>query len=160
SWEQASRDVQELDPANAPNGSLMRCAPLALFFYRSPDFAAQLSPVLSRITHGHTDCECSCVFVNVLITHLLAGKNATDAVEAAYEASDNASSDLKARIGYAMMPKCDTLPTGWVLDTLEVALWSFLHTSSFEAALLVAVNRGADADTVGAVTGAISGARY
>jgi ADP-ribosyl-[dinitrogen reductase] hydrolase len=160
SWEQASRDVQELDPDNAPNGSLMRCAPLALFFYRHPDFAAQLSPVLSRITHGHPDCEWACVFINVLITHLLAGKNASDSVEATYEACDNASPELKARIGYAMMPKCETSPTGWVLDTLEVALWSFLHTSSFEAALLVAVNRGADADTVGAVTGAIAGARY
>jgi ADP-ribosyl-[dinitrogen reductase] hydrolase len=159
-WEQASRDVQEIDPDNAPNGSLMRCAPLALFFYRHPEYAAELSPVLSRITHAHPDCEWACVFLNVAITWLLQGKRRLEAIEAAYEACDDASRELKERIGRAMQPSNDTSPTGWVLDTLEVAVWTFLHSSSFEGALILAVNRGADADTVGAVTGALAGARY
>ena len=51
-WEQASRAAQEADVANAPNGSLMRCAPLAMFFFRHPDYAASLSPVLSRSFGG------------------------------------------------------------------------------------------------------------
>lgn len=160
SWEQASTEVQELDPDNAPNGSLMRCAPLALFLYRHPDYVAELSPVLSRITHAHPDCEWACVFLNVAIACLLLGQRKQQAVDVAYEACVGASPELKERIGRAMEAQCDVSPTGYVLDTLEVALWSFLHTSDFESALLVAVNRGADADTVGAVLGALAGARY
>ncbi|HZP81959.1 MAG TPA: ADP-ribosylglycohydrolase family protein [Chthonomonadaceae bacterium] len=159
-WEQASKAVQEMTPDNAPNGSLMRCAPLALFLYRHPDYIAELAPVLSRITHAHPDCEGACVFLDVAIAWLLLGKNKQEAVEAAYEACNGASAALKARIGRAMEPQNETAPTGYVLDTLEVALWAFLHTTSFESALLVAVNRGDDADTVGAVAGALAGARY
>ena len=67
------------EPNNAPNGSLMRCAPLALFFYKHPDYVATLSPVFSRITHAHADCEQSCVFLNVAIALLLMGASKQDA---------------------------------------------------------------------------------
>ncbi len=159
-WEEASRDTQALDPDNAPNGSLMRCAPLALFFCRHPEYVASLSPVLSRITHRHPDCEWACVFLNVAIVGLLTGLSRSEAIDLAYTSCDEASQALKDRIGSAMQPTCEVAPTGYVLDTLEVAVWAFLHTSSFEEALVTAVNRGADADTVGAVVGALAGARY
>lgn len=160
SWEEASRQTQELDPDNAPNGSLMRCAPLALFFCRHPEYVASLSPVLSRITHAHPDCEWACVFLNVAIVALLTGRGRTEAIEAAYNAIDGASQALKDRVGMAMQPTCEVAPTGYVLDTLQVAVWAFLHTKTFEDAVITAVNRGADADTVGAVVGALAGARY
>ena len=159
-WEEASREAQALNPDNAPNGSLMRCAPLALFFCRHPEYVASLSPVLSRITHVHPDCEWACVFLNVAIVGLLTGLSRSEAVELAYTACDGASQALKDRIGSAMEPTCEVAPTGYVLDTLEVAVWAFLHTSNFEEAVITAVNRGADADTVGAVVGALAGARY
>ena len=50
--------------------------------------------------------------------------------------------------------------TGYVIDTLEAALWAVGTTDSFEAAILKAVNLGDDADTVGAVAGQLAGARY
>ena len=50
--------------------------------------------------------------------------------------------------------------SGYVIDTLQAAIWAVLTTQSFEAALLKAVNLGDDADTVGAVTGQIAGAIY
>lgn len=159
-WEQASVEAQDADAENAPNGSLMRCAPLAMFFFRHPEYAASLSPVLSRITHAHPDCEAACVLVNVSITHLLAGLRASEAIEAGYEACEGASTMFGERVRRAMQPTNATSPTGWVLDTLEVALWAFLHTSTFEEAVVEAVNRGADADTVGAVVGALAGAHY
>jgi ADP-ribosyl-[dinitrogen reductase] hydrolase len=159
-WEEASHQVQELNPENAPNGSLMRCAPLALYFYRHADYAASLSPVLSRITHAHPDCEWACAFLNVAIALLINGVSRAEAIDAATAACDRASEALRERITRAMEPDCDISPGGYVLDTLEVALWAFLHSASFESALLMAVNRGADADTVGAVTGALAGACY
>jgi ADP-ribosyl-[dinitrogen reductase] hydrolase len=159
-WEQASIEAYQAAPDNAPNGSLMRCAPLALFFYGNPEFVATLSPVLSRITHAHPDCENACVFLNVAIALLLTGQRPNVAVQAALDACTDASSALRDHVLRAMQPQNETAPTGWVLATLEVAVWALLHTSSFEAALLVAVNRGEDADTVGAVTGALAGAYY
>ena len=50
--------------------------------------------------------------------------------------------------------------SGYVIDTLQAAIWAVLTTKSFGAALLKAVNLGDDADTVGAVTGQIAGAIY
>jgi len=159
-WDQAAVEAQQADPQNAPNGSLMRCAPLAMFLYQRPDYAASLSPVLSRITHAHPDCESACVLINVAITKLLTGVRPADAIEAGYNACETVSDAFRDRVRRAMQPSNDTSPTGWVLDTLEVALWSFLHTTTYEMAVLEAVNRGADADTVGAVVGALAGAYY
>ena len=50
--------------------------------------------------------------------------------------------------------------SAFVLDTLKTALWSVLHTDSFEDALVLTVNMGNDADTNGAVTAALAGALY
>jgi ADP-ribosyl-[dinitrogen reductase] hydrolase len=160
SWEEASRQVQQESPDNASNGSLMRSAPLALFLHRHPEYIAELSLVLSRITHAHPDCEWACVFQNVAISRLLHGEGKPQAIEDAYEACDGATPELKERIGLAMRVQNDTSPSGWVLDTLEVAVWCFLNTADFETAVVTAINRGDDSDTVGAVVGALAGARY
>jgi ADP-ribosyl-[dinitrogen reductase] hydrolase len=159
-WEIATRDAYMDNPSNAPNGSLMRCSPLSLYFFRHSEFLTELSPVLSRITHAHPDCEWACVFLNVLITELVGGERVINAIETAYNAVDGASNELKDRIGSAMRAECSAESTGYVLDTLEVALWVFLHTESFEQAIVTAINKGGDADTVGAITGALAGARY
>jgi len=159
-WDRAGAEAHQAEPNNAPNGSLMRCAPLAMFFFKHPEYAASLSPVLSRITHVHPDCEAACVLVNVAIANLLAGMAPPDAIEAGYNACDTVTDAFRDRVRKAMQLTNDTSPTGWVLDTLEVALWSFLHTSTYETAVVNAINRGADADTVGAVVGALSGAYY
>ncbi len=50
--------------------------------------------------------------------------------------------------------------SGYVVHTLEAALWATARTASFEEAVILAVNLGEDADTVGAVTGQIAGAMY
>ncbi len=160
SWEIASQVEYESNPHNAPNGSIMRCSPISLYFYNHSEFLIELSPVLSRITHAHPDCEWSCVFLNVLITALLSGIKVNDAVERAYQSIEGSSKELKERIGSAMGTECTVESTSYVLDTLEVALWVFLHTNSYEDAIITAINRGGDADTVGAVIGALAGAKY
>jgi len=50
--------------------------------------------------------------------------------------------------------------TGYVIHSLEASLWSFYHSSTFQNAILKAVNLGNDADTIGAITGQIAGAYY
>ena len=49
---------------------------------------------------------------------------------------------------------------GYVVHTLEAALWSCLHSSSFKEAILTAVNLGDDTDTVGSIAGSIAGMQY
>jgi ADP-ribosylglycohydrolase len=50
--------------------------------------------------------------------------------------------------------------TGYVVKSLEAALWAFYHTGSFKEGCLMAVNLGDDADTTGAVHGQLAGAYY
>ncbi len=54
----------------------------------------------------------------------------------------------------------DIRGSGYVVDTLEVALWAFYHSNSFEEGCLMVVNLGEDADTTGAVYGQLAGAYY
>jgi ADP-ribosyl-[dinitrogen reductase] hydrolase len=56
--------------------------------------------------------------------------------------------------------KADLRPTGFVLDTLEAAIWCWRRATDFEEALVAAVNLGGDADTIGAVCGALAGADF
>jgi ADP-ribosylglycohydrolase len=50
--------------------------------------------------------------------------------------------------------------SGWVVDTLEVALWAFFKYDSWKKGALAVVNRGGDSDTAGAVYGGLAGAYY
>ncbi|WP_449411630.1 ADP-ribosylglycohydrolase family protein [Methylobacterium komagatae] len=56
--------------------------------------------------------------------------------------------------------RSDIRSSGYVLDTLEAALWCVSETTTFREVVLLAVNPGDDADTVGAVTGQLAGAAY
>ena len=58
------------------------------------------------------------------------------------------------------MPEKDIRSTGYVVDTIEAAVWSFLTTKDFETCELKAVNLGDDADTVGAIAGGLAGLYY
>ena len=62
--------------------------------------------------------------------------------------------------GWRGKAEADIRSTGYVVHTLEAAVWAFAGTASFEEAVLRAVNLGDDADTVGAVAGQIAGAVY
>ena len=57
-------------------------------------------------------------------------------------------------------PAADIRSSGYVLDTIEAAVWSLLTTDSLKAALLAAVNLGDDTDTVAAVAGGLAGLYY
>ena len=58
------------------------------------------------------------------------------------------------------VPMTNIESSGYVVHTLEAALWSCLHSSSFKKAILTAVNLGDDTDTTGCVAGSIAGMQY
>jgi ADP-ribosyl-[dinitrogen reductase] hydrolase len=118
------------------------------------------SRLQSRVTHPHSECEAGSAFVNATIYHLLHGTSREDAVAQALDAVDMPT-PLRAVIEQAPTHSRGELKnSGWVRHTLESAVWGLLTTDTFEDAVVQVVNLGNDADTAGAVVGALAGAAY
>jgi len=159
-WEQAVEAVQRRRPESAGNGSVMRCWPVALVHWDDLDQLLADSRLQSRVTHPHLECVAGSCFVNVTIYHLLWGVPPADAVARALAGVEMPGS-LRAVIEAAPGRNREELKnSGWVRHTLESGVWGLLTTSSFEEAVVQVVNLGNDADTAGAVVGAMAGATY
>ena len=160
-WELASRRAYEILGSPTPgNGSVMRCAPVALRFYFDNDARRRVSLADSALTHFDHLAGWSCVALNELLVAAMAGRleESLPAIAASLDAEDS-------RVSQALREATDAEPSeihagAFVLDSLKAAVWAVLHTTTFEGALVEIVNRGDDCDTVGAVAGALAGARY
>lgn len=164
-WEKAALKTQIERPESAGNGSLTRCAPIALLNYGTPTVLIEESRLSSRVTHPHSECQWSCAFTNLVIAELLGGSTPIKAVDGAlaicaHRGDVNHEVLERARMASMHGSLSHLKPTGYVLDTLECALWCLLHTDDLESALIRAVNLGGETDSIGAVTGALSGAAY
>lgn len=160
SWNLAANSVQRANPSSAGNGSVMRCWPVALSWWDDLQTLIRESILQSQITHSHTDCTASCAFINATISLLVQGWTPPHAISQAMQSVD-LSADLRTVISQAPEKTRDKLPnTGWVLHTIESAVWGLVTTNDFENALINVVNLGNDADTAGTVVGALAGAAY
>ena len=147
-------------PASAGNGSLMRCWPVALVHWRDLDRLVADSRLQSQVTHPHRECMAACALVNAIIYHLLHGAAPVEALSAALQFVDMPVS-LRTVVHEAPGLSRESLENGgWVRRTVESAIWGLMTTDSFEAAVVQVVNLGNDADTAGAVVGALAGAAY
>ena len=157
SWQTAARII---DPESAGNGSVMRCWPVALAFGDDLDAMILASRKQSEITHVHPDCLSACAFLNRALWLLCRGYEKAEAIERS-TAMDGITAELRAVIGRALSKSRSELKnSGWVRHTVESAVWGLLTSNSFEEALVQVVNLGNDADTAGAVVGALAGACY
>jgi len=157
-WDQAGERTRDmLGELAAGNGSIMRCAPIGLLNYDDTPKLIRDSLDSSRITHSDPRACWSTVAVNLMISRLVRGKE--DIVPDILPYIEEASV-ARAICQVGELTREQLVPSGFVLDTLKCALWVFLNTSSFEEALIEAVNLGGDADTIGAVAGALAGAAY
>jgi ADP-ribosylglycohydrolase len=59
-----------------------------------------------------------------------------------------------------MLPVTEIQSSGYVLHTLEAAIWCLLTTTNYSEAVLKSVNLGLDTDTTAAVTGGLAGLIY
>jgi ADP-ribosyl-[dinitrogen reductase] hydrolase len=144
---------------SASNGAVMRCAPVALRFRRDPHGLIQASLDSARITHAEPRAAWGTVAVNQAIVHLLEGGAIADAPQAAIAGipvDEVRAAVLEAR---HRSPE-DIWAGGFVLETLGAAFWSLLHGETAREAIERAVAFGEDADSTGAVTGAMAGAAY
>ncbi len=160
SWEAAVATVQGRNSGSAGNGSLMRAWPVALAWWDDLDRLLADSILQSRITHPHQECVIACAFVNAAIYHLLHGLPPADAIA---RALDDAGVPAPLRAVLEAAPgksRAALTNSGWVRHTLESVVWGLLTTHTFEDAVVNVVNLGNDADTAGAVVGALAGAAY
>lgn len=143
-------------PDTAGNGSIMRLAPAVLYALPDRELAAATARRQSRTTHGAVECLESCDLMARIMTDLILGNEPQD-LRGRYDSSG--VQRLAAR-GWTGKSRETIKSTGYVIDTLEAALWADASCDTFEEALILAVNLGGDADTVGAVAGQIAGARH
>lgn len=155
-WQQCGRS--DFGMQSFGNGSVMRCSPVALLDYNKPDKLVTHSIVQSMITHPNPDCCYSAVFLNLIIAGLLHEKTPQEAYNEALPSVAHLPEVHRRYLG--IMTAHPHRPTGKVADTIEAAVHSFLTTSTFEDALITVVNLGGDADTTGAITGALAGTYY
>lgn len=147
------------DPISAGNGSLMRLSPVAIRYWQDEARRRDVAARQSRTTHG-----------------------APEAVDASVAFADMLAEAIAGRPRHAVMrprnaPFAGRIPevlagswrghtrhtirsSGYVIDSLEAALWCVGRTGSFADAVLLAANLGGDADTVAAITGQLAGAIY
>lgn len=148
---------------SAGNGSLMRLAPVALAFSDDCDRAQRLSADSSRTTHPADICVDACGAYGRLIAAAVQGMHRLDLFALAQRLAGQVSSSELAEVlsgSYRVKAREEISSSGYVLHSMEAALWAFASTENFHDGALLAVNLGDDADTVGAIYGQLAGAYY
>jgi ADP-ribosyl-[dinitrogen reductase] hydrolase len=144
---------------SAGNGSLMRLAPVVLFTLQTPEECAQLAIDQSRTTHAAPQALEACEFFAGILQRAVLGEKKDTLFAPRKWDGHRAMQDIAAG-KWRKKRRNQIRSSGYVVHTLEAALWAVDQTDSFEEALILAVNLGDDADTVGAVTGQLAGALY
>jgi ADP-ribosyl-[dinitrogen reductase] hydrolase len=147
------------DPHSAGNGSLMRLAPVAIRYWndrrRLRDYAARQS----RTTHGAQEAVDACVAYAEILADAIEGKPANEVLASRETNFMNAIKGIMAG-SWRSKGVAGIRASGYVVHSLEAALWSVGRSVSFEQAVLTAANLGEDADTTAAIAGQLAGALH
>jgi ADP-ribosyl-[dinitrogen reductase] hydrolase len=174
------------DKKSAGNGSLMRIAPIAVAFVDDPMARRMAALADSAITHYDPRCRIACAAFCAAIAEAGAGRTDPEAMHAAAVAEVDAATTTLINLAPSDGPDAERAreallgdlelarrddpglyladmhihrSQGFVRVAFRLAFWELMHVPTYEAALIDAVNRGGDADTNGAITGALFGAR-
>lgn len=147
------------DPRTAGNGSLMRLAPVAVRWHADAKSAMAAAREQSVTTHAAPAAVDGCAYFAALLIEAIQGATKSQVLaprtfEAKAEIASIATGSWRGKT------RNEISSSGYVVHTLEAALWCVDRSANFEQAVLLAVNLGGDADTVGAVTGQLAGALY
>ncbi len=138
------------------NGALMRILPLA-FLPHTPQEVRQVG----RLTHAHEISQTACGLYIHLAEILLTGMPLQDAMASLAQLSPVTQTEEFRRIAWiGRLSRDEIRSSGYVVDTLEAALWCLWTTGNYRDCVLAAVNLGEDTDTVAAVAGGIAGLYY
>jgi len=146
----------------------MRLAPVPLAYYERPVEAIQRAGESSLSTRGTREAVDGCRYLAALIVGALDGKSKEtllsdhfEPVPGVWQAEPLAPriADIASGSFKALNPPA-VKGSGYVVESLEAAIWAFYHGKDFREGALLAVNLGDDADTTGAVYGQLAGAFY
>lgn len=156
------------DSRSAGNGSLMRLAPVVLFYASNSSEAIQKAGESSKTTHGNIEAIDACRYFAAILLGALFGEKKDILLSNLYSPRSECwdfhplceSIRRIAKGSYKNKSRDEIESTGYVVHTLEAALWAFYNSDTFESGLIKAVNLAGDADTIGAVYGQLAGAYY
>ena len=156
------------DPDTAGNGSLMRLAPVSMYFAGDAAEAIDRAADSSRTTHAAHEAVDACRYFAGLLVGALRGVDKHTLLSPRYCPVDGFwehdplvhEIDRVAGGSFRFLNPPDIRGTGYVVDALEAALWAFNRSDDYRQGALLAVNLGDDADTTGAIYGQLAGAHY
>ena len=156
------------DPFSAGNGSLMRLAPVPMFYASDPVEVIARSGDSSRTTHGAAEAIDACRYFGGLLVGALNGVDKETLLSPLYCPAQGLwdrepLADKIAEVAngsYKHLGTCDVRGTGYVVESMEAALWAFYKSDDFREGALMTANLGDDADTTAAIYGQIAGAYY
>lgn len=155
-------------PRSAGNGSLMRLAPAPLYFAEEARLAVEMCAESSKTTHGAVTCLDACRYYGGLILGALKGASKETLLAPRYEPYPGAWEDFPmdgeidevASGSFKCKEPPEIVGSGYVVKSMEAALWAFYKSENFREGCLLAVNLGNDADTTAAIYGQLAGAYY
>lgn len=163
------------------NGSLMRILPVCLYAYEqekrgaiTEEEALKKVHKVSALTHAHLRSQMACGIYYFLVKEVLNGQGnlqerlqmGMDEAKAYYE-KDSANLTELAHYGrlfdmeaFREIEEDQVRSSGYVVDSLEAAVWGLLTTDTYKDALLKVVNLGEDTDTIAAIAGGLGALYY
>ncbi len=150
------------DRYSAGNGSLMRLAPIPLLYVNSAQDTQYYAAQSSRTTHGAAEAVDACRYYAELIRRALHGVPKQDLLAEPIIHGASLAPNIQTVAAGSFKHKHPPAikGSGYVVQSLEAALWAFHNSTSFDEGALLAVNLGDDADTTGAIYGQLAGAFY
>lgn len=167
-----ARECGPTDERSSGNGSIMRLAPVPIAYHRC--FPEQLELLVNRAlesslpTHASPQCLSSCRYFALILAGLIHGQERDEVLSRDWEplrqmrqAEELHAEVLEVALGsFRQRMPPEIVGSGYVVRSLEAALWAFHRADDFREAVLSAVNLGDDADTTGAVCGQLAGAYW
>ena len=152
------------------NGSLMRIHVAAIYAYvnkvREWDWFALIDNI-SALTHAHDRAKAGCLIYATVFNFIMMEQTKEKVREGIKFAADDLAFlpeiehyDRLFSPDFEKLPREEIKSSGYVVDTLEAALWCLLTTDNYRDCVLKAVNLGEDTDTVAAIAGGLAGALY
>ena len=161
------------------NGSLMRILPIAIYlhlngFNYADNEYTDIIRNMSGMTHSHSYSVSGCYIYSVFVAELLKRKDKTLAYDSLKKIfSREEQKELMKYRGFDFkvysrifendifkLEENEIKSSGYVVDSLEAAMWCLLTTDNYKDAVLKAINLGGDTDTIGAITGGLAGILY
>jgi len=161
------------------NGSLMRILPILFYIqskygvnYEDKEEIFEIIHNISSLTHAHKRSKIAC---GIYISIALKLKDEVELETAIKYGINEATKYYKSKLEFAdeiehfkritsenfyKLPKSEIKSSGYVVDTIEAAIWCLLNTKGYKECVLKCVNLGNDTDTVAAIAGGLAGIYY